>query len=163
MKSAFVALVVLLSSFVSAQTVVNTTTNVPMTITLNMPCANRGKGLTLTFSGRVQQMFHEVLVNGTGHGGQFFAATRNMTASAPGGVIYYASGTHDGAVLNFTPFSPDHTPNSDGDYTYVDDFFVFAWRGSVFVEQFLVRHTQAFSATNNGNNLSIGLDETVCK
>jgi hypothetical protein len=163
MKALAVGILVLSSLAASAQTVVTTTTSVPMTITLNTPCANHGKGLTLTFSGKVQQMFHEVLVNGTGHGGQFYVANKNMTASAPGGVIYYATGTHDGAVLNFTPFNPDHSLNSDGDYTYVDDFFVYAWHGSVFIEQFLVRHTQAFSVTNNGNNLSLGLDETVCK
>lgn len=163
MKALAVGILVLSSLAASAQTVVTTTTSLPMTITLNMPCANHGKGLTLTFKGNVQQMFHEALVNGTGDGGQFFVANKTMTATAPGGVIYYANGTHEGAVLNFTPFNPDHTPNSDGDYTYVDDFFVYAWKGSVFVEQFLVRHTQAFSVTNNGNNLSLGLDETVCK
>jgi hypothetical protein len=65
-KAVAIAVVLLSGIMTQAQTITITSVS-PQSIVLSMPCANHGKGLTISFAGIVHAIFHEVLVNNKGH------------------------------------------------------------------------------------------------
>lgn len=155
MKSALVALAVILSGLASAQTTVHYP--VPTSVVVNAPCANGGKGQTMTLTANWETMYSTKTVNGKQNGFFLYAGKTLAGKGTQNNHWYYA----DGSVNEeFTGFNPT---TGDGTFVVTTSLQIVSTVGTQETERFLYHLKQQFTVSNNGNTLTTQPDELVCK
>lgn len=151
MKTSLLALAVLLSSLVSAQTSkpVIQTFYQPTYVTAFIPCLNHGKGENVTFSDTLTTVFWYTVTAGKRNGFIMFASTGGMHGKGQTtGISYTAHGSTQNGFANWVPTNPDGTTDGEGQFTYTDNYHI---SSSSPPDNHVWHRTQRFSVTKTGN------------
>jgi hypothetical protein len=152
MKSAAVALAVILSSLVaSAQTSMSIQ---QVSIVTSVPCANRGQGEIVTFTGTLKVLSYANSEASGIHNGVFLSVGDLVGKGQTTGRKYLANGSNEESFKNFV-FHPN---GGDGDFLFTIDLHVTGKH-----ENFLYHDAREFIVSNDGNNLEAIPEVTACK
>ena len=164
MKSAFLALAILLSSLVASAQTQDAIGNQTVSKVFFMPCVNGGKGETVTFTRvKVRTILHSAFdANGHIEGDGFFMWADTLYGTGSISKRHYvATGSELDAWIGAT--DPDGNPSDlDATFTFTSDFHI-ANRYSPITNNVMFHQFQSFTVFNNGNNLTVEPTVMVCK
>jgi hypothetical protein len=182
MKSAFAALVVLLSSLVftqissassnppgcengrsTAQTCTATfygQVSVPGFGSSFIPCLNGGKGENVIFTDTESTLFYYKVTAGKRNGFLMSVGGGMHGKGQTTGINYTARDSTQNSFANWIPFNPDGSANGDGEFTYTDNYYI---NSTYPVTNHIWHRTVRFSVTNNGVNGTQEPDQVVCR
>jgi hypothetical protein len=155
MKSAFLALTILLSSLVASAQTQDLVGNQTVTKVFLIPCVIGGKGETVTFTGvKVRTILHSVFdANGHIEGDGFFMWADTLYGTGSISKRHYvATGSELDAWIGAT--DPDGNPSDlAATFTFTSDFHI-TNRYSPITNNVMFHQFQSFTVFNNGNNLT---------